>query len=483
MRFRQRLAEHQRPSGLQRRSTVSYPLPPPLPTKLHQLLHGKTPQGLINKRKNNCNINTGQMAEITNIRPSFDVSPIVAGFIGATVLVVSVSLTVFVWTCCQRRLAGNTKNPPYKFVHMLKGISIYPETLSSRKKLGRPRREKDGAGGGGREAGGDGFPLESTHCSAPFVEGLPLTSGYQEIPDEEASPKDSASSLDSKTPSPSSPETEVSLGNLSITVDYNFPKKALVVMIQGAHGLPVMDETTLTSDPYIKMTILPEKKHRVKTRVMRKTLDPVFDETFTFYGIPYSQLQELLLHFLVLSFDRFSRDDVIGEVTVPLAGIDPGSGRVQLSREILPRSIQKCVSRGELLVSLCYQPVTHRLSVVVLKARHLPKMDISGLSDPYVKVNVYYGQRRVAKKKTHVKKCTLNPVFNESFVFDVGADSLRDVSVEFLVIDFDRTTKNAVVGCAMLGANSPSPSGLDHWREICETPRRQLAKWHPLIEY
>lgn len=40
----------------------------------------------------------------------------------------------------------------------------------------------------------------------------------------------------------------------------------------------------------------------------------------------------------------------------------------------------QCVDRGELLVSLSYQPVSHRLSVVVLKAKHLPKMDITGLS-------------------------------------------------------------------------------------------------------
>lgn len=40
----------------------------------------------------------------------------------------------------------------------------------------------------------------------------------------------------------------------------------------------------------------------------------------------------------------------------------------------------QCDSRGELLVSLSYQPVSHRLSVVVLKARHLPKMDMTGLS-------------------------------------------------------------------------------------------------------
>lgn len=40
----------------------------------------------------------------------------------------------------------------------------------------------------------------------------------------------------------------------------------------------------------------------------------------------------------------------------------------------------QCETRGELLASLSYQPVSHRLSVVVLKARHLPKMDMTGLS-------------------------------------------------------------------------------------------------------
>ena len=35
-------------------------------------------------------------------------------------------------------------------------------------------------------------------------------------------------------------------------------------------------------------------------------------------------------------------------------------------------------------MSLCYQPAANRLTVVVLKARNLPKMDITGLSGEYV---------------------------------------------------------------------------------------------------
>ncbi|KAM3910313.1 synaptotagmin-11 isoform 1-T1 [Leptodactylus fuscus] len=419
------------------------------------------------------------MAEITSLAPSFDMSPIAAGFIGAAVLVVSVSVAVFIWSCCHSRAEKKFKNPPYKFIHMLKGISIYPETLSNKKKNFRVRRDKPHKDGDSAEAGLMGSE-KGPNGLATAVNQLPINPNYGE----EASPSGSTSSSGSKTSSPLSPDEEAALGALTISVDYNFPKKALVVTIQEAHGLPVMDEHSRGSDPYIKMTILPDKKHRVKTRVLRKTLDPVFDETFTFYGIPYSQLQDLVLHFLVLSFDRFSRDDVIGEVMVPLSGVDPSTGRVQITRDIVRRNIQKCVSRGELQVSLSYQPVAQRMTVVVLKAKHLPRMDITGLSgNPYVKVNVYYGRKRIAKKKTHVKKCTLSPVFNESFIYDIPIDLLPDISIEFLVIDFDRTTKNQVVGRLILGAHSVTANGIEHWREVCDNPRKLIAKWHSLSEY
>lgn len=54
--------------------------------------------------------------------------------------------------------------------------------------------------------------------------------------------------------------------------------------------------------------------------------------------------------------------------------------------------------------------------------------------------------QRIAKKKTHVKKRTLNPVFNESFVFEIpsGAEGLGNVCLEFLLLDWDRVTKNEV---------------------------------------
>lgn len=37
-----------------------------------------------------------------------------------------------------------------------------------------------------------------------------------------------------------------------------------------------------TSDPYVKVYLAPDKKKKYETKVHRKTLNPVFNETFTF---------------------------------------------------------------------------------------------------------------------------------------------------------------------------------------------------------
>jgi len=133
---------------------------------------------------------------------------------------------------------------------------------------------------------------------------------------------------------------------------------------------------------------------------------------------------------------------------------------------------------------VCHQPAAARLTVVVLKARNLPKMDITGLSDPYVKIYLLHKEQRISKKKTHVKKRTLNPVFNESFVFDLPRtdNGLGDIQLEFALLDWDRVTKNEVIGRLHLGGPKCEGSALHHWKEIQSSPRRQIAEWHKLKE-
>ena len=69
-------------------------------------------------------------------------------------------------------------------------------------------------------------------------------------------------------------------------------------------------------------------------------------------------------------------------------------------------------------------------------------MDITGSSDPYVKIKLLdsKGKRIGKKKKTTVKTANLNPYYNESFVFVVEEMSLKKVIQLWKVLlygDFD----------------------------------------------
>lgn len=59
-----------------------------------------------------------------------------------------------------------------------------------------------------------------------------------------------------------------------------FPLKLIVGIIQ-AQDLAAMDMGG-TSDPYVKVFLLPDKKKKYETKVQRKNLCPVFNETFIF---------------------------------------------------------------------------------------------------------------------------------------------------------------------------------------------------------
>uniref|UniRef100_A0A8C4ST84 Synaptotagmin 6 n=1 Tax=Erpetoichthys calabaricus TaxID=27687 RepID=A0A8C4ST84_ERPCA len=268
-------------------------------------------------------------------------------------------------------------------------------------------------------------------------------------------------------------------GKINFSLKYDYENEMLNVRILKALDLPAKDFCG-SSDPYVKIYLLPDRKRKFQTRVHRKTLNPTFDESFQF-PVPYDELVSRKLHLSVFDFDRFSRHDMIGEVI-----LDNLFEASDLSRETsIWKDIQyattESVDLGEIMFSLCYLPTAGRLTLTVIKCRNLKAMDINGYSDPYVKVSLLCDGRRLKKKKTTIKKNTLNPTYNEAIIFDIPPENMDQVSLLISVMDYDRVGHNEIIGVNRVGINAEG-LGRDHWNEMLAYPRKPIAHWHPLVE-
>lgn len=276
-----------------------------------------------------------------------------------------------------------------------------------------------------------------------------------------------------------SKQSEQKLGKVQYKLEYDFNANALTVTVIQAEELPALDMGG-TSDPYVKVYLLPDKKKKFETKVHRKTLNPVFNESFTFKSLPYADAMNKTLVFAIFDFDRFSKHDQIGEVKVPLCQIDLAQ-TIEEWREL--QSVEgeggQDNKLGDICFSLRYVPTAGKLTVVILEAKNLKKMDVGGLSDPYVKIALMQNGKRLKKKKTSIKKCTLNPYYNESFSFEVPFEQMQKVNLVVTVVDYDRIGTSEPIGKVVLGYNA-SGTELRHWSDMLASPRRPIAQWHTL---
>lgn len=110
-------------------------------------------------------------------------------------------------------------------------------------------------------------------------------------------------------------KVEEKYGAVTFKAFYDTSNRKLQVEVLNAKNLPPLDTNGL-SDPYVTLRLLPEDlfgKEVKKTKTIKSTLFPLFDEQFDFDVDP-----ELLkktgacLHFTVKDYDKFSNDDIAG---------------------------------------------------------------------------------------------------------------------------------------------------------------------------
>ncbi|KAL5016347.1 hypothetical protein ScPMuIL_005936 [Solemya velum] len=118
-------------------------------------------------------------------------------------------------------------------------------------------------------------------------------------------------------------------GHLAIKTAYMEETRGnitLFVKVIRASDVPKLDTAGL-SDPYVEISIHPQTMFgHVKpqrTRVIDKTLNPVFNTTFQFPNIPkqYLSVRGTVILCSVMDHDKFTSDDFAGEVMLPLPSI------------------------------------------------------------------------------------------------------------------------------------------------------------------
>uniref|UniRef100_A0A915I1X8 C2 domain-containing protein n=1 Tax=Romanomermis culicivorax TaxID=13658 RepID=A0A915I1X8_ROMCU len=285
-----------------------------------------------------------------------------------------------------------------------------------------------------------------------------------------------------------------------------------------ASGSTSTSNQQIVLEPFVKVKFLPEKQQRYKSKIVKGTLNPIFDETFTFKNVSISQLQSSTIHFSVLSTDKYSTDDdLVGEAICSLNSVDlsQSNKKVALNLTLLNSSFkfQSSANRGDLLISLCYSPSARKITVVLLKARNLPTLDSSGFADPQVKISMYYNNDILLKQKSRVVRRTLDPTFNETFdfslmalpamaspskggkIFPAATTSEKSAAPENLSFDFeifnhDRMKKSQFLGHVIVGegngavprknGNATNNNDKEHLDEIFRRPLKQITQWHRL---
>ncbi|XP_043574480.1 double C2-like domain-containing protein beta isoform X2 [Chiloscyllium punctatum] len=280
-------------------------------------------------------------------------------------------------------------------------------------------------------------------------------------------------------------DDSTTLGTLDFSLLYDQENNALHCSINKAKGLKPMDHNGL-ADPYVKLHLLPgaSKANKLRTKTLRNTLNPIWNETLTYYGITDEDMVRKTLRISVCDEDKFRHNEFIGETRIPLKRLKPNQTKtfnICLEKQLpIDKTEDKSLEeRGRILISLKYSSQKTGLVVGIARCAHLAAMDANGYSDPYVKIYLKPDVDKKSKHKTAVKKKTLNPEFNEEFCYEIKQADLAKKTLEVTVWDYDIGKSNDFIGGVTLGINAKGER-LKHWFDCLKSKDKKIERWHTL---
>lgn len=284
--------------------------------------------------------------------------------------------------------------------------------------------------------------------------------------------------------------SESGLGILEFSTTFHKHDNRLDVTIHNAKNLKAMDVGG-TSDPYVKIHLLPgaSKSNKLRTKTLPKTLNPVFDELLSYHGVNEEDMNNKTLRLQVMDEDKFGHNDFIGEACVSLRVLN-SQPHQSFKKTLVTKSCNEVAEKesptagpslGRIQLALNYASARNTLLVTVVRCSGLAAMDSNGYSDPYVKCYLRPDPLKKTKRRTAIKKKTLNPEYNETFRYEVKHSELAKKSLEISVWDHDIGTSNDFIGGVVLEMKAKGDA-LKHWYEALKMPNKQHTYWHTLEE-
>ncbi|XP_069090058.1 synaptotagmin-14 isoform X1 [Pleurodeles waltl] len=353
--------------------------------------------------------------------------------------------------------------------------------------------------------------------------------GYEEdVPSDSTavlSPEEmSARGSSSQLPKAFDPEPVAKYGTLDVTFDYDSQEQRLLVTVTAVTDIPAFNRTGSCSSWQVHLVLLPMKKQRAKTGIQRGPC-PVFTETFKFNHIESEMIGNYAVRFRLYGIRRMKKERIVGEkifyltklnlqgkMSVPvilesscsLSGCDSQMSTSEMSCSESTSSCQSLAhgAAPEILIGLLYNATTGRLSAEVIKGSHFKNLAanrppnglfcclkhlIGGqvyiIRDTYVKLTLLNSMgQEMSKCKTSLRRGQPNPLYKETFIFQVALFQLSDVTLILSVYNKRSMKRKEMIGWISLGLNSSGDEELNHWTEMKESKGQQVCRWHTLLE-
>jgi synaptotagmin-14/16 len=293
-------------------------------------------------------------------------------------------------------------------------------------------------------------------------------------------------------------------GHVEVAFAYDAPMRKMTVRVLQARDIPARDRGGATHTQ-VRLVMLPSKRQKHKTKV-RQGNNPQYMESFLLHRVNPEDVNSMGVRFRLYGCERMRRERMIGECVVSFTSINlelettmwvalepranlalnsSASDLLSLARSDSTGSTHSMQHGGvpELLLGLAYNGTTGRLSVEVVKGSHFRNLAMTRPPDTYVKLCLVSSSgQEMSRSKTSIRRGQPNPLFKETFMFQVALFQLPDVSLMVSVYNKRSIKRKEMIGWFSLGLNSSGEEELAHWNDMRDVRGEQICRWHVLVE-